>query len=285
MSGDASGKDDQAIDLRGQVALVTGGGRGLGRVIARALAGAGAAVAVTARSEDELADTVAGIAASGGRAAAVPADVTDRAAVEGAVAEAERRLGQVDLLVNNAGRAHALDEVSQVDAEDWWRDVEVNLRGPFLCAHAVLPGMLARGRGRIVNVTSGVGDMPGPGFSGYVVSKAALMRLTDTLAAEVAGTGIAVFAISPSLVSTPGSKYLLASPVMARWAPGLLKVMDEGRDEAPEVLARWVISLASGRADMLSGRFLSTRLDNLDDLISRVDDVRREDSHALRLRR
>src|SRR5579864_1178731 len=266
MSGNVSGKDNGAIDLTGQVALVTGGGRGLGTVIARVLAAAGAAVAVMARSEDELADTVAGIAASGGRAAAVPADVTDRAAVERAVAEAERRLGQVDLLVNNAGRAHALDEVSQVDPEDWWRDVEVNLRGPFLCARAVLPGMLARGRGRIINVTSGVGGLPGPGFSGYVVSKAALMRLTDTLAAEVVGSGVAVFAISPSLVRTPGSTYLLASPVMARWAPGLLKAMKEGRDESPEVLARWVVSLASGRADMLSGRFLSTRLDNLDDL-------------------
>jgi NAD(P)-dependent dehydrogenase (short-subunit alcohol dehydrogenase family) len=172
-----------------------------------------------ARSKHELADTVASIADTGGRATAVPADVTDRAAVEGAVADAERQLGPVDLLVNNAGRAHALDEVSQVDPEDWWRDVEVNLRGPFLCARAV-PGMLSRGRGRIVNVTSGVGGMPGPGFSGYVVSKAALVRLTDTLAAEVAGSGVAVFAISPSLVRTPGSTYLLASPAMARWAPG-----------------------------------------------------------------
>jgi NAD(P)-dependent dehydrogenase (short-subunit alcohol dehydrogenase family) len=145
--------------------------------------------------------------------------------------------------------------------------------------------MLARGRGRIVNVTSGAGGMPGPGFSGYVVSKAALMRLTDSLAAEVAGSGVAVFAISPSLVRTPGSAYLLASPVFARWAPGLLKAMDEGRDESPEVLARWVTSLASGRADMLSGRFLSTRLDNLDDLVSGADLISREDSHALRIRR
>ena len=193
MDRDTNGPDRLRVDLSGQVALVTGGGRGLGPVIARELAAAGAAVAVMARSENELANTVATIVAAGGRAIAVRADVTDRAAVDAAVQEAERGLGPVDLLVNNAAQARALGEVWQVDPEEWWRDVEVNVRGPFLCARAVLPGMVTRQRGRIINVTSGAGARPGPGMSGYAVSKAGLMRLSDSLAAEVAGSGVSVF--------------------------------------------------------------------------------------------
>jgi NAD(P)-dependent dehydrogenase (short-subunit alcohol dehydrogenase family) len=272
-----------AVNLRGQVALVTGGGRGLGPVIARELAAVGAAVAVIARSESQLTNTVASIAAAGGRATAVPADVTDRAAVDAAVAEVERRLGPVDLLVNNAGQARGLGELWRVDPDDWWRDVEVNLRGPFLGARAVLPGMLARGHGRIVNVTSGIGGVPGPGLSGYVISKAALMRLTDSLAAEVAGSGVAVFAVSPGVVRTSMNDHLLASPVAGRWYPWFPKVFEEGRDEPPEVLARLIVTLASGRADVLSGRFFSTR-SNLDDLVSRAEEIGREDLHTLRLR-
>jgi NAD(P)-dependent dehydrogenase (short-subunit alcohol dehydrogenase family) len=284
MDRDLDGRDRPGVDLGGQVALVTGGGRGLGPVIARELAAAGAAVAVIARSEKELANTVASIEAAGGQATAVRADVTDRAAVAAAVEEAERILGPVDLLVNNAAQLRALGEVWQVDPEEWWRDVEVNLRGPFLCARAVLPGMLARQRGRVINVTSGAGGRPGPGLSGYAASKAALMRLTDSLAAEVAGSGVSVFVVSPGPVRTPGSEYLLASPVVTRWMPGFVKIFAEGRDEPPEALARLVVALSSGRADVLSGRFLGAGSD-LDEMIARADEISRNDLLALRLQR
>jgi len=273
-----------SIDLSGQVALVTGGGRGLGPVIARELAVAGAAVAVMARSENQLANTVAIIEAAGGQATAVPADVTDRAAVDAAVQEAERRLGPVDLLVNNAAQAHALGEVWRVDPEEWWRDVEVNLRGPFLCARAVLPGMVIRKRGRIINVTSGAGARPGPGMSGYSASKAALMRLSDSLAAEVAGSGVSVFAVSPGPVRTPGSEFLLASPVVMRWLPAFPQIFAEGRDQPPETLAQLVVALASGRTDVLTGRFLDAGSD-LAEMVSRAEEIRRDDLLALRLRR
>jgi NAD(P)-dependent dehydrogenase (short-subunit alcohol dehydrogenase family) len=116
-----------------------------------------------------------------------------------------------------------------------------------------------------------------------VISKAALMRLTDSLAAEVAGSGVAVFAVSPGVVRTSMNDHLLASPVAGRWYPWFPKVFEEGRDEPPEVLARLIVTLASGRADVLSGRFFSTR-SNLDDLVSRAEEIGREDLHTLRLR-
>ena len=144
-------------DLRGQVAIVTGGGRGLGRTFAHALAAAGAAVAVVARSSDELAEVVASIRELGRRATAITGDVTDRQAVEHVVHETERQLGPVDLLVNNAAILRTPGPLWEVDPDEWWRTMEVNVRGPFLCARAVLPGMIERGRGRIINVASGAG--------------------------------------------------------------------------------------------------------------------------------
>ena len=147
----------QEIDLGGQVAIVTGAGRGLGRAFAEALAGAGAAVAVVARSADQLAETVTLIEQADGCAIAVTADVTDQQAVEHAVAETKRQLGSVDLLINNAGRWQLLGELWEMDPEQWWREIEVNLRGLFLCARAVLPDLVARRCGRIVNMASHAG--------------------------------------------------------------------------------------------------------------------------------
>lgn len=124
--------------------VVTGGGRGLGRAFARALAAGGAAVAVVARSAADLAETVALVERSGGVAHAFPADVTDAAAIEGCLAEIERRLGPVDLLVNNAGVLGPLGPIAETDIADWWQALDVNLRGPLLCTRAALRGMIAR---------------------------------------------------------------------------------------------------------------------------------------------
>lgn len=145
------------VDLTGQVALVTGGGKGLGRAFAIALARAGAHGAVTARTTAPLAETVEMVERAGGRALALPGDVSAPEAVAHVVKTAESQLGPVDILVNNAGAVGPLGCSWEADPEDWWRTFEINMRGPFLYARAVLPGMVGRQRGRIVNVSSGAG--------------------------------------------------------------------------------------------------------------------------------
>jgi len=166
------------------VALITGSGRGLGQAFALALAAHGFQVAVTARTEAEIRATAEQIARADGRAIAIPGDVTSQAAVERIVAHTEAELGPIDLLVNNAGMLRALGVVAEIDADAWWREVEINLRGPFLFAHAILPGMIARRRGRIINVASGAGLQAIEAGSAYCVSKAARIRLSENIALE-----------------------------------------------------------------------------------------------------
>ena len=270
-----------------QVVLITGGGRGLGRAFAVALAQAGAQVAVTARSEAELAETVELIRQAGGRALALPADVTDRHAVAGVVAAAESRLGPIDVLINSAGSFRALGSASQVDPDEWWREVEINLRGPFVCAHAVLPGMMARRHGRIINIASAAGLQAIESVSAYGVGKTALIRFTETLAAETQPYGIAVLAAHPGTVRTPMSEYAATSPQIQERAPLIQQwfqqLFAEGGDTPMEQAVAFMLAVASGHVDALSGCYLSVD-DDLEALVAQAEAIQREARLTLRLR-
>ena len=140
-----------------QVALVTGGGRGLGRAFAVALAKNGMRVGVASRSGVELNVTLALLHAEGIEAVAIPTDVTDEAAVHNMVSVTEEKLGPIDLLINGAGVGAPFGPTWETDSSEWWRNIEVNLRGPMLCCKSVVKGMIERRRGRIINVASGAG--------------------------------------------------------------------------------------------------------------------------------
>ena len=187
-------------ELKGQIAVVTGGGRGIGRAIALTLAAAGACTAVLARSQSEVAKTVAMIEEAGGRAQAFVADVTDAMAVGTTMVEIERALGPVDLLVNNAAKQGPMGPFCETDVDEWWRTMAVNLSCPMLCSRAVLPGMISRHTGRIVNIASSAA--PIAYFSSCVTSKTALIRFTETVANEIRPYGVSLFAVGPGTVRT-----------------------------------------------------------------------------------
>jgi 3-oxoacyl-[acyl-carrier protein] reductase len=256
---------NSARELDGQVALVTGGGRGIGRLIARELADAGMRVAVAARTKGQIEETAREI---GGLA--VAADVSKQEDVEAMVATVERELGPVDLLCNNAGVGPNRALPWEEDPADWWHVFEINVFGAYLCARAVLPGMVERGRGRIVNTGSGASYLPmGGGPSAYGASKAALGRFSELLAREVAEFGVAVFTFSPGLVRTEMTEPFGDD---LPWTP-------------PELAPRLVRVLAGGRADRLAGRYIHAEHDDLDDLLARINEVERDDLNAIRLRR
>ncbi len=269
---------DSGIDLRGQVALVTGAGRGIGRAAARALAAAGAEVAVLSRSADQVAETVALISGAGGHALALAGDVTDRAAVSASVQQVLGRFGQIDLLVNNAGANTVFGPAWEVDPEAWWADVRVNLLGPFLCSAAVLPAMIARRRGRIVNIASGTAGRAFPNNSSYAASKAALVRLTDCLAAETASHEVSVFALGPGTVRSAMSLGLERSAAGRRWLGDAIAAL---RFIPAEIPAAAIVLLASGRADELSGRWLDA-VDDIGGIAAQASDVRDRDLFQLR---
>ena len=215
-------------ELSNRVALVTGGSRGIGKAIALALARAGAAVAVNYRERgEEAASVVAAIREGGGHAAAVAADVSNAAAVQRMVAEAEDRFGSIEILVNNAGMAatRGLDDISEADFD---HALAVNLKSAFLCTQAVLPDMRARRWGRIVNISS-IGARLGAGSVSvaYGAAKAGLEGLTRAYALRLAPEGVTVNAIAPGLIDTEMGAPLIAAGVGARIPVGRVGVADE----------------------------------------------------------
>jgi NAD(P)-dependent dehydrogenase (short-subunit alcohol dehydrogenase family) len=251
--------------LEGKTAIVTGGGRGIGRAIAEALARSGAAVTVTARTEVEISEVVSGIRESGRRAMAILADVTDRRAVERMVSETERALGPVEILVNNAGQAGSGGALWEWDPDDWWRT------GPMLCSRTVLPGMIVRRRGIILNVGSNAGVRPLPANTAYGTSKAALLRFSESLAAAVAEFGVRVFAVSPGLVKTSATINL---PVFRN--------VPESDWRAADLVGGLIVRLAAGEADALSGCYLHVD-DDLPALLRESERIRKGRLYSLRL--
>jgi NAD(P)-dependent dehydrogenase (short-subunit alcohol dehydrogenase family) len=245
--------------LTDRIALVTGAGRGIGRAIALALAGEGARVALTARTAAELDDAVNAIRAAGGQALALPADLSDRAVPAAVVAQVKQAWGPIEVLVNNAGVGSSGDPRPLVDFRDefWDLSLAVNLTAPYLLCKAVLPDMLARRRGRIINVASINGKIGSLHGAAYAASKHGLLGLTRTLAMEVAAEGITVNAICPGPVHTVMNDRRIEYDARRRGIglpeleAGLTPI---GRRLEPEEIAPWAVYLAGDAAAAVTGQ-------------------------------
>ena len=243
------------MSLNGKVALVTGASRGLGEGTARALAKQGAKVMLLARDGD-LAQTVAReIVAAGGRAEALACDVSDYPAVERAVADTRQRLGGLDILVNNAGVIEPISEIATSDPKVWANNITINLIGAYNVVRAVLPGMLAKGGGTIVNVSSGAAYRPLEGWSAYCAGKAGLAMLTRAIELETKGKGIRIFGFSPGTIDTEMQVKIRASGM------NMISQIPRANLSPVEHAVRGLVHLCTTASDDLIGQDASMRDD------------------------
>ncbi|MGX7896456.1 SDR family NAD(P)-dependent oxidoreductase [Tsuneonella sp. HG222] len=246
--------------LDGRTALVTGAGRGFGRAIAQRLAAEGAAVALLARSRDEVDVAARDIRAAGGAAIALTGDVTDPRSVDSAIAQASLELGAIDILVSNAGVPGPFGPLWEVDADAWWQAQAVHIRAPMLLLNRLLPGMIERGRGHAICVSAKAARIVAPNLSAYCTGKIAQNRIVAEAAAELEGTGVAVFAIDPGFVFTQLARETMDDPAAQKHLSGMVDRLRQKADEtgADGDLARCaqrVTDLVSGRYDELSGNY------------------------------
>jgi len=262
--------------LDGQVAIVTGGGRGFGRAIAMHLAAEGACVTVSSRTPEDLNETVRLIEAAGGEAYAISGDVTSRKDTAHVVAETVQRYGRLTLLVNNAGVPDPFGPLGVVDPDHWWDAQAVHIRGPLLFLHETLPAMKVNGEGRIIIVSAFGGTVVAPYMSAYCVGKAVQIRLAEFVDAEYRDQGIRAFSIDPGFVFTELAQRTLDSPDAQRWLPDMMQRLEQKKlepdcDKDLDRCGRRCVDLASGRLDALSGKYMTLE-DDVEEMLRKTKD-------------
>jgi NAD(P)-dependent dehydrogenase (short-subunit alcohol dehydrogenase family) len=198
--------------------------------------------------------------------------------------QAEQGLGPIDVLVNNAGSLVTIAPIWEADPEQWWHDVEGNLLGTFLCTRAVLPGMIARRHGTIINLSGGLATCPSPAISAYISSKTAVVRFTECLAAEVREYGLRAYSMGPGLVVTKLTESLMNTAAGQRWQPTVSARVAAGENVPPERSAQLALFLATDAGVELSGRLIEI-YDDMADLTRRGPEIQRNDLYVLRIRK
>ncbi|CAN5578813.1 3-oxoacyl-[acyl-carrier-protein] reductase [soil metagenome] len=247
--------------LQGQVAIITGGSRGLGLATAEQLVQAGATVILTARSEDQVTAAAKNLSKNGARVLGVAADIADLEHVERVVETTLAQFGRIDILINNAATVWPIDEVAETDPDEWAYNIHVNLVGPFYMVHHALPAMLDQKYGRIVNVSSGLGHIPTAGLSAYGAAKAGLDQFTRVLALETKNTGITVNALYPGILNTDMQADLRSVDTTESVLDLKMfhEAYDSGKIAAPATAARMIYWLVGPWSRQQSGEIFTSR--------------------------
>jgi len=271
------------MKLKDRIAIVTGAGRGIGKAIALSLAQEGAHLVVCSRTRAEIEETAAKIRALDRRALAIKADISDREDVDNLVRSAIQEFGTIDILVNNAGIQGPIGPLVENDMDRWIQTIHINLIAVFLCSRAVLPIMMERRQGKIINLSGGGATSARPYFSAYAAAKAAVVRLTETLAQEVKEYNIQVNAIAPGTVNTRMLEEVLAAEKATgdNTLAGLNQQLQTA-EGAPEKAAALAVFLASDESDGLSGRLLSAVWDNWQAVPRYIEEIMSSDIFTLR---
>jgi 3-oxoacyl-[acyl-carrier protein] reductase len=262
--------------------LITGASRGIGQALAETLALAGAGVVLLARDGAKLAEVASRISGRGGRAVTVVGDVTDPKATATAVKEARRSLGDIEVLVNAAGIQPPIGLFADNCLEAWERTIQVNLMGPVRAIHAVLPGMMTRGQGKIINFSGGGATAPRPRFSAYAASKAALVRLTETLAVELEPYNIQVNAVAPGAVNTRMLDEILEAGDKAGAEYHQAQERARNGGTPVELVCELVRFLASQASGSLTGKLISAPHDPWREWVGKGDEINKTPLYTIR---
>ena len=273
------------MKLDGQVAIITGAGRGIGRAIALAYAREGARLALAARNESELEQAVAAVSEMGAEAIAVRTDVTSQIATERLARRVVQHFGRIDVLVNNAGVSGPVGPLQDNDIAEWVDTINVNLTGTFLACRAVIPAMLEQGGGRIINLSGAGVANAWSNMSAYCSSKAAVVRLTEVLAQELDGKGITVNALGPGSVHTSMWEKMTeqAADAGAEFIHQLGQRVLSGGGASIDECAELAVWLASEESGGLSGRIISATADDFRSLPPQIPDIMEGDAYTLRV--
>lgn len=272
------------MDLNERTAIVTGAGSGVGRELARTFAREGANVVCCGRTASRLDESVALIEAEGGTAVAIPTDVTDWDRVQRMAACALEQFGQIDLLFNNAGSFGFVGPLWEADPQIWWEDVTVNLYGSMLCCRAVLPHMIERGTGIIINMDGGDGaGGPNVGGSAYGCSKAAVVRFSEGLARELEqiGSSVLVFCMNPGFVRAAMTENLISTPQKQAWQTHVSKLMGSDQEMPPDACAKATLRLLRIAGPAFSGCVFGAHTD-FEDVDRRQAVIREQNLYVMR---
>ena len=271
------------MKLKGKVAIITGAGRGIGRAIALAMADEGADLVVISRSLSEVTATATEVKATGRRALALKVNISNQKDITNMVNKTLADFGKIDILVNNAGIQGPIGQMSDNPVEHWVETINTNLIGTFMCIRAVLPGMMKRRQGKIINLSGGGATSPRPCFSAYAASKTAIVRLTETIAEEVKDFNIQVNAISPGAVNTKMlDEVVAAGKAAGKKAQEDVKHQLETGGTPPEKAAALAVFLSSDESDGLTGRLISAVWDDWQTMAKHIPEINSSNLYTLR---